>query len=233
MHNIKIIAFDADDTLWINEPYYQEVEENFQNLLKDFLPAEDISKELLKTEIQNISLYGFGAKGFMLSMIETAIKVSDNNISTHTIEEIISLGKLLINKPIELLKNVEETLIALKKDYKIILATKGDLLDQERKLEKSKLSQYFDNIEVMSDKKEANYISLLNRLNIKPEEFLMIGNSVKSDILPVVSIGGKAIHIPFSVTWKHEILKETNHNKDYKTISDLTEIISLLNNSEK
>jgi len=233
MNNIKVIAFDADDTLWINEPYYQEVEEKFQKLLKDYLPANEVSKELLKIEIQNINLYGFGAKGFMLSMIETAINVSNNKIPTQKIKEIISLGKSLINKPIELLDNVEKTLISLKKDYKIILATKGDLLDQERKLHKSKLSQYFDNIEVMSDKKEANYTYLLNRLNIKPEEFLMIGNSVKSDILPVISIGGKAIHIPFSVTWKHEILEETNHNKAYKTISDLSEIISLLNNSEK
>ncbi len=226
MNNIKYIAFDADDTLWINEPYYQEVEAKFQNLLKEFLTKEEVSKELLKTEIENINLYSFGAKGFMLSMIETATKISENKVSTKVIDEIIALGKSLIDMPIKLLKGVEQTLTSLKNNYTLILATKGDLLDQERKLKKSGLTKYFDFIEVMSDKKESDYKELLKRLNIKPNEFLMVGNSVKSDILPVIEIGGHAIHIPFSVMWKHEITEKSNNN-DFKTISDLTELLTL------
>ena len=227
MHKIKVIGFDADDTLWVNEPYYQDVEKLFCELLKDYLPEDEVSIELLKTEKQNIELYGFGAKGFMLSMIETALRISNNKVDANIILQTISIGKYLLNKPIELLANVEQTLIALKKDYKIILATKGDLLDQERKLKKSGLLHHFNHVEIMSNKNEEDYQKLIKRLEIQPEEFLMIGNSVKSDILPVISIGSKAIHIPFSVTWKHEIL-EKKHNEDFKTISDLSEIISLL-----
>lgn len=228
MQKIKVIAFDADDTLWVNEPYYQEVEQKFQNLLKDFLPAEEISKELLKTEIKNIELYGFGAKGFILSIIETALQISNNKVSAKVIEEIILLGKELINMPIKLLPNVEKTLISLNKNYKLILATKGDLLDQNKKLQKSALQKYFHHIEVMNYKNEEEYLSLISKLNIKPTEFLMIGNSVKSDILPVVSIGAKAIHIPFSVSWKHEILNEKHNKNTYKIVKEISELISLL-----
>jgi len=228
MNKVKIIAFDADDTLWINEAYYQEVETKFQALLQEYLPAKDVSDELLKTEIQNIDKYGFGAKGFILSMIETAIKISQNKVSTKVIEEIISLGKSLICKDIKLLPNVIETLSALKEDYKLIIATKGDLLDQTRKIKKSGLQKYFSHIEVMNNKYENNYLKLLKTLNISPEKFLMVGNSVKSDILPVISIGGNAIHIPYSVMWKHEVAENVNPKKNYKTISNLSELITLL-----
>ena len=228
MERIKVIAFDGDDTLWVNEPYYQECERVFCELLKKYLPSEEVSTELLKTEIQNIELYGYGAKGFMLSMIETAIRISNNAVQSSTIDEIIKLGKQLIERPIELLDEIELILLKLKQSYKIIIATKGDLLDQQRKLKKSGLSDLFDHIEIMSDKKESDYIDLLNRLNINPKEFLMVGNSLKSDILPVLSIGGQAVYVPYHTTWQHETTKIDSTFCQYSKISKLTELLNIL-----
>ena len=209
--NIKVISFDADDTLWVNEPYYRETEAAFCELLTKFHPEKFVNTELLKTELKNLELYGYGAKGFILSLIETALKISDHKISQESIGEIISLGKQLQNKPLILLDGVEEILDYLKtKNYKLIVATKGDLLDQERKLRKSNLEKYFHHIEVMSDKKPENYRSLLNHLDINPEEFIMIGNSLRSDILPILEIGSQAIHIPFHTTWIHEMIADDN-----------------------
>jgi len=225
---IKVIAFDGDDTLWINEPYYQECEKIFCGLLKDYFPVPEVSAELLKTEIQNIELYGYGAKGFMLSMIETAIRISNNTIPGNVIEQIIKLGKQLIEMPIELIDEIEPVLRKLKASYKIILATKGDLLDQQRKLKKSGLTDLFDHIEIMSDKKEADYTELLKRLNIPPECFLMVGNSLKSDILPVLKIGGQAIYIPFHTTWKHEQSSNNPSEGDYIELEKISEIIKCI-----
>ena len=227
INGIKVIAFDADDTLWVNEPYYQDVEKSFCELLKDYLPATGISKELLKIEIQNIEKYGYGAKGFMLSMIETAIKISNNQVSPKIIDQIIILGKSLLDKPIELLDNIEFLLQNLKNEYQIIVATKGDLLDQQRKLKKSGLLNYFHHIEIMSEKKEDDYYDLIKRLKIEPSEFLMVGNSIKSDILPVISIGGKAIHIPYHTTWEHETVNESK-SFEYFTINKLSDLLNLL-----
>ena len=197
MKGIKYIGFDADDTLWINEPNYKEIESKFCELLSEYLTAEKATEELFKTEIKNLSIYGFGVKSFTLSMIETALRVSDNNLDPVLVNKIILLGKELLNVPLQLLNGVKDILETLSPKYKLIVATKGDLLDQERKLEASNLAEYFHHIEIMSDKKKSNYNKLLNHLDILPEEFLMIGNSLKSDILPVLQIGGNAVHIPF------------------------------------
>jgi putative hydrolase of the HAD superfamily len=194
--DIKIIAFDADDTLWVNEPYFQEVEQKFCELLSPYLSHHTLSQELFKTEIENLKLYGYGIKGYILSMIEAALKISNNTISNEVIAKIILYGKELLEKPIEILDGVEETLKSLKGKYKLVMATKGDLLDQHRKLHNSGLGHYFHHIEVMSDKQEVDYHKLLKRLEIEPEAFLMIGNSLKSDVLPVLAIGG---HAPLSV----------------------------------
>lgn len=176
MNYIKTIAFDADDTLWVNEPYFQEMEAKFCELMEDYLSRHHVSQELFKTEMSNLALYGYGVKSFVLSMIETALQVSDRTINLEAIEKIIALGKELLDKPIELLEGVDDVLMALHGKYTLVVATKGDLLDQEKKLEKSKLARYFHHIEIMSDKKESDYIKLLNHLNIEPESFLMIGN---------------------------------------------------------
>jgi putative hydrolase of the HAD superfamily len=178
--NLKVIAFDADDTLWVNEPYFRQTEERFYDLLGEFLSKHELERELLKAEIDNLTLYGYGIKGFVLSMIETALKVTDNKINAGVINQILDLGKQMLNQPIELLDGVEEVLKSLKEKYRLVVATKGDLLDQERKLKKSGLSHYFHHIEIMSEKDDANYLKLIRHLDIQPAELMMIGNSLKA-----------------------------------------------------
>ena len=226
--DIKVIAFDADDTLWVNEPYFQNTEKKFCTLLEEFLPQHTLSRELLKIEIHNLAIYGYGIKGYILSMIETALKVSDNHISVEAIERIIDYGKELLNEPIELLDNVEEVLKALQPHYRIVVATKGDLLDQERKLKKSGLSHYFHHIEVMSEKKEADYSKLIKHLDIRPHEFMMIGNSLKSDIIPVLNIGGHAIHVPYHTTWAHEQVEATMDHANFRHVEGLRDVLGLI-----
>lgn len=226
--NIKAIAFDADDTLWVNEPYFQETEKKFCTLMEDFLPVHSIEKELFKTEMQNLSLYGYGVKSFMLSMIETAIRISDSNANIAVVGKAIEFGKELLEKPIELLQGVEDVLEALKGKYKLVVATKGDLLDQERKLRKSGIEHYFHHIEIMSDKREADYLKLVKHLDIKPDEFLMLGNSLKSDIMPVLEIGGHAFHIPFHTTWAHEKIDHQVIHNNFKTIDKISGILPYL-----
>ena len=228
--NIRVIGFDADDTLWVNETYFRDAELEFAKLLGGYETANKIDQELFKKEMENLPLYGYGVKGFVLSMVEMALEISNYSISNKTIEDILNIGKDMINKPVELLEGVESVLENLSKKYRLIVATKGDLLDQERKLEKSGLLDYFHHIEVLSDKKEENYSKLLNHLDIKPSEFLMIGNSLKSDILPLVNIKANAIHVPFHTTWAHEEVKATDTNgKAYKTINKLSEVLNFLN----
>lgn len=228
--NIKVIGFDADDTLWVNETYFRDAELEFAKLLSPYETTNKIDQELFKKEIDNLPLYGYGVKAFTLSMVESALELSNHNISNKTIEAILNIGKDMLNKPVELLDGVEEVLKTVSKKYRLILATKGDLLDQERKLEKSGLTNYFHHIEVLSDKKEANYSKLLNHLDINPSEFLMIGNSLKSDVLPLVNIKAHAIHVPFHTTWAHEEVTEQETNgKAYKTIKSLKDLIKLLN----
>jgi putative hydrolase of the HAD superfamily len=226
--NPKIIAFDADDTLFINEPYFQETEEKFCALMSDYLSHQGLSQELFKVEIQNLDLYGYGIKGYILSMIEAAMKISNNTISIEIIEKLIQYGKELLQKPIELLDGVEHTLSQLHGKYKLIVATKGDLKDQQRKLHDSGLGHYFHHIEVMADKNEVNYDKLLKRLEINADEFFMIGNSLKSDVLPVLALGGHAVHIPFHITWEHEKVSHKVEHPNFKTLEKITDLLPLL-----
>ena len=193
--NIKTIGFDADDTLWVNETYFRDTEEKFAELLEGYETKNKIDQELFKMEMANLDSYGYGIKGFMLSMIESALDLSNNKVPQETIAQILELGKKMISHPVELLDGVEEVLAKLSGKYRLIVLTKGDLLDQERKLERSGLSQYFHHVEVLSDKKESNYKNLLDHLNIHVKEFLMIGNSLKSDVLPILNIGAQAVRI--------------------------------------
>ncbi|WP_461589644.1 HAD family hydrolase [Winogradskyella sp.] len=227
--NIKVIGFDADDTLWVNETYFRDAEIEFAKLLSQYETINKIDQELFKMEIKNLPLYGYGVKGFMLSMVEMALELSNGEVSNKTIATILDIGKDMLNKPVELLDGVTEVLDILSKKYRLIVATKGDLLDQERKLEKSNLNGYFHHIEVLSDKKEENYQNLLNHLDINPSEFLMIGNSLKSDVLPLVNIGASAIHIPFHTTWAHEkVSKEESKGKSYRTLGSLKKVLQYL-----
>lgn len=225
----KTIAFDADDTLFVNEPYFQEVEQKFCHLLENYLSHHTLSQELFKVEIGNLPLYGYGIKGYILSMIEAAISVSNATIPIEVISKIIQYGKELLEKPIEILDGVEETLAALSGKYKLVVATKGDLKDQQSKLHRSGLGHYFHHIEVMSDKKEADYLKLIQRLDIQPNEFLMVGNSLKSDILPVLSIGAQAIHVPFHTTWAHEVVDPKDISVAFETVQNIADITKFLN----
>ena len=228
--HIKVIGFDADDTLWINETFFRDAELEFARLLSPYETANKIDQELFKKEMDNLGLYGYGVKAFVLSMVESAIEISNGSVSNKTLSSILNIGKTMLNQPVELLDGVEDVLKTLSKKYRLILATKGDLLDQERKLEKSGLTDYFHHIEVLSDKKEANYSKLLNHIDINPSEFLMIGNSLKSDILPLVNIKAHAIHVPFHTTWVHEqVTEEETNGKAYKTVSSLRDILKFLN----
>ena len=228
MKNISTIAFDADDTLWVNEPYFLEVEHKFCALLEDYLPAHAISKELYAIEMKNLPLYGFGIKAFILSMIETVLKVTNNTAHPDLIHKAIAYGQEMLNKPIELLDGVEDTLIQLKSRYKLVVATKGDLLDQERKLKKSGLEHFFHHIEIMSDKKESDYLKLLRHLDCNPANFLMIGNSLKSDVMPVLAIGGHAAHVPYHTTWFHEKIDHRIEHPMFYEINTIADITSYL-----
>lgn len=226
--SIKVVAFDADDTLWINEPYFRKTEEKFYELLSGYMPIHSLERDLFKVEIDNLPLYGYGVKGFMLSMIETALQVTNNTLKAETTEQIIQLGKQLLDEPIELLEGVKDVLDALRYRYRLVVATKGDLLDQERKLRKSGLSAYFHHIEIMSEKDEANYKKMFRHLDVAPEELLMVGNSLKSDVLPVLNTGAYAIHIPYHITWAHEQIEHTVQNEKFRTFAHIREILAVL-----
>lgn len=222
---IKAIAFDADDTLWVNEPYFLATEKKFCQSLADYMPEHTVSQELFKTEMQNIAIYGYGVKAFILSIIETALRISNNTVPPVIIEKIIDYGKEQLNQPVELLDGVAEVLPALKEKYKLVVATKGDLLDQERKLRKSGIEHFFHHIEIMSDKQEADYLKLIKHLDIQPSEFLMIGNSLKSDVLPVLAVGGHAVHIPYHTTWAHEVVQESVQHSNFRHFENLKDIL--------
>lgn len=231
MKNIKVIAFDADDTLWVNEPYFREAEEKFSNLLEDFLPHHSVQKELFKTEMDNLALYGYGVKSFMLSMVETIARVTDNNADITLVNKALAYGRELLNKPIELLDGVEKVLGQLNGSYRLVMATKGDLLDQERKLIKSGLEKHFHHIEIMSDKKISDYRKLLKHLDCEPQDFLMIGNSIKSDIVPVLELGGHAIHVPYHTTWEYEKVDIKIDNPKFLEAENIEQVISFLKQS--
>ena len=225
---IKVIAFDADDTLWVNEPFFREAEEKFAELLEDFMPQHSSLKELYRTEIENIGVYGYGIKGFTLSMIETAMRISDQKISVILVDKIIQIGRDMLDKPVELLPGVVEVLKELNGDFRIVLATKGDLLDQTRKLKKSGLANHFHHIEIMSDKKISDFEKLLKHLDIEGFEFLMLGNSLKSDILPVLELGGYGIHIPFHITWKYEVISHNVSNERFFEVTKIVDAVKVI-----
>lgn len=228
MNNIKVIAFDADDTLWVNETYFRDAENEFAKLLSGYETENKIHQELYKKEIDNLTIYGYGIKGFVLSMIECALELSNYKINQKTIDRILEIGKEMLAQPINLLNGVEEVLQKLQGNYKLIVATKGDLLDQERKLKNSGILKYFHHTEVMSDKKETDYLKLIKHLDIHPSELLMIGNSLKSDVLPLKEIGAEAIHVPFHTTWAHEEVSNEQKSDAYKTVSNITDVLKFL-----
>ena len=215
-NNIKFVAFDADDTLWVNENYFREAEHAFCHLMMDWLPHEKTADELFKTEMQNLELFGYGAKGFALSLIETAVRISDGKITGRQVQQIIDIVKRMLARPVELLPDVPEVLRTLKEKYTLVLATKGDLLDQQRKVAKSGLAGYFAHTEIMSDKRPQDYVRLLQRLGAGAQEFVMVGNSLKSDVLAPLEAGAYAVYVPYPIIWKHECTPEPQSPRYYK-----------------
>ena len=228
IENIKVIAFDADDTLWVNETFFRAAEEEFCDLLEEYMPKDEANKLLFDVEMRNLPLYGYGIKPFTLSLIEAAIEVSKGKVTIELIEKLIAKGKEMLNHPIELIDGIENTLAELSKRYRLVVATKGDLLDQERKLIKSGLESYFHHIEIVSDKKEKQYAKLVKHLDIHPEEFLMVGNSLKSDIIPVLNIGAYAFHIPFHTTWAHEAYDGKIENPKFRSFEKASDLLTIL-----
>jgi len=227
----KVIGFDADDTLWENQIYYDEIAQQFFELVSDYVTPSVAERELYKTEMLNMEIYGYGARAFILSIIETALRITNNQIEGTVIAQIVELCKNLLNKPVILLEGIEEILEILSlTPYTLILVTKGDLLDQERKLKRSNIEQYFHHIEIVSDKQEEDYVKLLRRINIAPENFMMVGNSLKSEVLPIIRLGGYGVHIPYHTTWEHEkteINEKLERFWEIKHIIQLKEILSL------
>ena len=226
------IAFDADDTLWDNEIYFRESERQFCKLINSHNPnltEKEIMPILFDNEVGNLSIYGFGVKSFVLSAIETAGKLLNNDVPYSIVSSIVQIGREQLMKPVTLLADVEDTLKQLKESgkYRLVVATKGDLLDQESKIKRSGLEQYFERTIIMSDKREEDYRKMIKSLNCKPEKLVMVGNSFKSDILPVVNLGGRGIYIPYHTTWAHEVVETIEHERIVE-ITRLKEILELL-----
>lgn len=225
---IDVIAFDADDTLWQNETLYHATQDKFKALLAPYQPEAVVEQALYETEMRNLATFGYGVKGFVLAMIETAIQVSEGAITAHEIQAIIDFAKDMLAAPVELLPGVAETVAHLSDSHDLMLITKGDLLDQETKLARSRLGDYFTWVEIVSRKNREVYRHILDRHGIAPDRFLMVGNSLRSDILPVVAIGGQAAYIPHALTWAHEQADPAAHNGAYHTLSHIRELPALL-----
>jgi putative hydrolase of the HAD superfamily len=213
-----LIAFDADDTLWHNETLYARAQDKFKQLLATYHSQEWVEQRLFETEMHNLQHFGYGIKAFTLSMIETAIELTEGRIRGDEIRQIVEAGKEMLRAEVQLLDEVEETVATLSASYPLMIITKGDLLDQHSKIERSGLSRYFQQIEVVSEKTQESYAAILTRHKIDPARFLMVGNSLKSDILPVLELGGTAVYVPYSLTWAHEtnIDREVNSEKYFQ-----------------
>ncbi len=224
-----LIAFDADDTLWKNEDLYARAQERLRSLLQAYCDRQEIDQKLYDTEMRNLDYYGYGIKSFGLSMIETAIELSDGRISGKDIQQILQALKEMLGAEVHLLDGALEVVETLSSQYDLMLITKGDLLDQQRKIKRSGLGEYFKYIEILSEKDSQSYQRLLDRYQIPPARFLMVGNSLRSDILPVIALGGKAIYIPYNLTWEHENADgQPSDEHSYYQIEHLGEIPSLV-----
>lgn len=230
MENVKTIAFDADDTLWVNEPIFTDTRLKFEEILSSYISIiETLEKELYAVESRNLRLFGYGIKGFTLSMIESALELTDYQIHGKDIEKIILLGKEMLEHPVNVLPDVANVLDILENHYQLMIITKGDLWDQENKIARSGLIRFFDKVEIVSEKNPETYTEVLKRNSVEISEFLMVGNSVKSDILPIIELGAKAIHIPFHDTWAHEVVDKSEiKDLPYIEMSKISELPDFL-----
>lgn len=227
---IKLLAFDADDTLWDCQLHFDAVEKEYQSILSDYGTATEISSRLFETETANMPLLGYGCKAFVLSLIENAISISNGELSANKIGQILNCGKKLLNMPATPLQGVRcvlETLNNVQRKYKMVVFTKGELLDQENKLRRSGLQSFFDATIVVSDKTSDEYEYLCKRFNCSVNELVMVGNSFRSDIAPVLELGGNAIYVPSKTLWQHEYIDEYDHT-NLVTVSEISDILQYL-----
>lgn len=222
---IELLALDGDDTLWHSESLFAVTEERFTALLAPFLEPDALRGRLLEAERTNLELFGYGVKGFTLSMVETAIEVSEGRVTASEIGQLVAWGKELLAHPVELLEGVQETLESLGRTRRLALITKGDLFHQESKIARSGLTDHFEQVEIVAEKDVATYGRVVTRLGVPPERFAMVGNSVRSDVAPVLELGGRAVHIPYHVTWAHEVLDPpVGAEDDYWQLDDIREL---------
>ncbi|MES2464336.1 MAG: HAD family hydrolase [Armatimonadota bacterium] len=234
MSRFQMIGFDADDTLWQNERLYVEAQARFRTLLAEFHSPEWIDERLFATEMRNLQHFGYGIKAFALSMIETAIELTEGRISSAEIQTLIDLSKEMLAADVDLLEEVADTVSALAGERSLMVITKGDLRDQESKMARSGLASHFQHVEIVSDKSAESYERLLRRHGIAPEHFLMVGNSLRSDILPILAIGGSAVYVPHSLTWAHEAATPpSSDHPGYYEIAHIGLLPTLLTRLEK
>lgn len=232
--SIEVIAFDADDTLWHNESIYVEAQTQFKQLLAHYHSPEWIDEHLYQTEMRNLAHFGYGIKSFALSMIETAVELTDGQISGADIRKIIDITKAMLSADVALLEHVADTLVSLKDVYTLMVITKGDLRDQEMKIARSGLAPHFRYVEIVSEKSPDSYAAILRRYDIEPEQFLMVGNSLRSDILPVLELGASAVYVPHQLTWVHETGDApTVEQPGYYEIEHLGQLPQLLTRLER
>ena len=215
-----VIGFDADDTLWHNESIFTITQEKFCEILHSH-NTELVNQTLSSTQIKNLKLFGYGIKGFILSMVETSVELTNGEIKGNEIQKIIDFGREMLANPIELLPHVQEVIEDLSRKYRLMLITKGDLIDQETKIARSGLAEYFTGVEIVSDKNTETYEKILSRHEIIASRFIMIGNSMRSDIVPIVQIGGQAVHIPYYSTWDHEQKHPYIDPKNFKQLKHI------------
>ena len=232
MPALSAIAFDADDTLWHNERFFRLTHDHFSDLLSDYAGRDHLEERLLEAERRNVGRYGFGIKGFVLSMIETALEVTDNRVPGAVIGEIVAAGREMLGHPIELLPHAEAVLARLKGRYPLLVITKGDLIDQERKIAQSGLGEVFDGVEIVSTKTPAVYAEIFRRRAIPLDAAMMVGNSLKSDVLPVLALGGWGVHVPHELTWALEHDTAPEDSARFRLIDDLGQLPALLDRIE-
>jgi putative hydrolase of the HAD superfamily len=223
---IEVVALDGDDTLWHSEHLFVDTQDRFRDLVRPFVEVDDatLDARLLEVERRNLPLFGYGVKAFTLSLVETAIEVTEGRIPGRELQAVVELGKVLIDHPVELLDGVRDAVEELSRDYRVMVITKGDLLHQETKVARSGLADLLWRVEIVSEKDEATYGRVLERHEVDPSRFVMVGNSVRSDVLPVLSLGGRAVHVPYSVTWALEHAEPDPGLHDFPVLSSCAEL---------
>ena len=220
MSRIEVIGLDADDTLWHSEVFFERTQRRFRELIQRYVgPEVDVDRTLVEVETRNLARYGYGIKGFTLSMLEAAIEATDGAIGTDEIAQLLAAGQAMLDHPVDLIDGVDESMTELAAaGYRLVVVTKGDLNHQQSKLLRSGLTDRFERIEIVSEKDPATYLRVAASMGVDPGRFCMVGNSVRSDVLPVLEIGGRAVHIPYHVTWEHE---HADHNGDVPTLDSI------------